>query len=266
MKYFVTQFENVALLIQPKWLLFGIVLQARYDSEIISINICLDIGEELKMTEVEVKVCLWYLHYCLGTIIYYPDLPDKWFEENVICSPQVVFNSIEKLILEPLCSGRLLFKKDRNNWASKGQFSISSLLKCCKVEFPEVEEELKNNRLIPIEQLVELLRYINHLSPILSGEEVTCFMPAILKRATKKELSTPPLPDENNPDPLFITFECGFVPTGVFCGLITRLVSIGTNKIFGMEWNLKEHGVKQNHISFFVHNVNEVTFLSHDKY
>ena len=141
--YFVTRFENVALPIQPKWLLFGIVLQARYDCEIISINICLDIGEELKITEVEVKVCLWYLHYCIGTIIYYPDLPDKWFEENVICSPQVVFNSIEKLILEPLCSGRLLFKKDRNNWAYKGQFSISSLLKCCKVEFPEVEEELK---------------------------------------------------------------------------------------------------------------------------
>ena len=90
-------------------------------------------------------------------------------------------------------------------------------------------------------------------------------MPAILKRATQKELSTPPLPDENNPDPLFITFECGFVPTGVFCGLITHLVSIGTNKIFGMEWKLKQDGVKQNHISFFVHNVNEVTFLSHDK-
>ena len=91
-------------------------------------------------------------------------------------------------------------------------------------------------------------------------------MPAILKRATQKELSTPPLSDENNPDPLFITFESGFVPTGIFCGLITRLVSVGTNKIFGIEWNLKEHGVKQNHISFFVHIVNEVTFLSHDKY
>ena len=211
------------------------------------------------------KVCLWYLHYCVGTIIYYPDLPDKWFKENVICSPQVVFNSIEQLIVRILHSGYLPYLKDRNSWTNKGQFSIDSLWKCCKAEFPEVEQAVRSSTLIPIDKLVKLLNYVDLLSPIESSEKVTYFMPAILERAPREELSNPPPSDEYHPEPLFITFKRGFVPTGTFCGLITRLVSLSNNKLFGIEWNLKQDGVKQNRVSFYIHNVNEVSFLSHEK-
>ena len=258
--YFVTQFEHVALPIQPKWLLFGIAL--RRDYHIIKVSDCLEIGEELKMSEVEVKVCLWYLHYCVGTIIYFPDLPDKWFKENVICSPQVVFNSIEQLILHILRSGRLVFWKDKNNWTSKGQFSVDSLLNCYKREYPNL---LEDKRLIPIENLVNLLKYINLLSFVKSTDQVMCFMPAILEYAPQEDLINPPPPDEDNPEPLFIRFKCGYVPTGVFCGLITHLVSLSMTNIFGMEWQLKQDGVRQNRVSFYIHDVNEVTFLSHNR-
>ena len=44
------------------------------------------------MDEEEVDFALWYLHICTGTLMYYPDLPDEWFKNHIICSPQVVFD------------------------------------------------------------------------------------------------------------------------------------------------------------------------------
>ena len=87
-------------------------------------------------------------------------------------------------------------------------------------------------------------------------------MPAVLDSATQDELARLPLVD-TNPEPLFITFNCGYVPTGSFCGLITRLVSLGPQSIFGLTWELIEEGVKRNLVSFFVDGAHTVTLLCH---
>ena len=87
---------------------------------------------------------------------------------------------------------------------------------------------------------------------------------AYVKKATE-ELVNPPPPDTNNPEPLHITFSFGYVPTGVFCGLITRLVSQGPHKILGFKWKLVEDSVKRNCVSFYVDGVHKVTLLSHEK-
>ena len=203
----------------------------------------------------------------MGTLIYYPDLPDQWFKDHVICSPQVVFNSVDKLILRILCppGGEccLPFLHDRINWTEKGQFSIDSLSKCMS---PEVKNELNDKKLIEIERLVKLLKYINLLSSINSesDDQITYLMPAILECVPQKELIYSPPLDADSPEPLFIMFKCGYVPTGLFCGLITRFVSFCDNKIFGVEWKLEQEGVKQNRVSFIIYNVHKVTLLSHD--
>ena len=88
---------------------------------------------------------------------------------------------------------------------------------------------------------------------------------AVLECASQEELANPPPPDTNNPEPLHITFSFGYVPTGVFCGLITRLVSQGPHKILGFKWKLVEDGVKRNCVSFYVDSVHKVTLLSHEK-
>ncbi len=87
-------------------------------------------------------------------------------------------------------------------------------------------------------------------------------MPAILEC---NKLTNPPPPDANNPEPLLITFSCGYVPTGVFCVLITRLVSQGPHGILGFTWELVEDGVKRNCVSFLVAKTNKVTLLAHDQ-
>ena len=87
-------------------------------------------------------------------------------------------------------------------------------------------------------------------------------MPAVLECATANNLPTPPPADANNPEPLYITFSCGYTPTGTFCGLITHLVSDGPNEIFGLKWELVEEGVKRK-LCFNI--LNKVTLISHDR-
>ena len=151
-----------------------------------------------------------------------------------------------------------------------GQFSLEAIIKYCNG--PDVAKMLKKGEIIPAKYLIILLQYLNLLSEIVHKDannpkvtRITYLMPAILDCASQDELANPPQPDTNNPEPLHITFSFGYVPTGVFCGLITRLVSQGPHGILGLTWELVEDGVKRNCVSFYVDYVHKVTLLSHDR-
>ena len=201
--------------------------------------------------------------------MYYPALLEDWFQNHIICSPQVVFDSISQLIVASL---RTLHTEgpftdyERKEMIQIGQFSIESIEKYSS--YYQVKQNLEKDELIPPKQLVKLLEHVNLLSPVVhkesNGERITYFMPAILECASQDKLTTPPLPDDNHPEALFITFSCGYVPTGSFCGLITRLVSLGPHRILGLSWKLVEDGVKRNCVSFFVAEVNKVTLFCHE--
>ena len=261
-----THFKDASLPIRPKWLWFSLILRREF--KIVSKIICLEIAQLLGMDSNEVNFALWYLHYCTGTLMYYSDIPDEWFKHHVICSPQVVFDSVSQLILVSLQtfhSESFVIERNRAELIKMGQFSIDSIEKYC-LGF----ERIENMELIPVRQLVKLLNHVNLLSPIIHTAEegtnhITYFMPAVLECAAPDELTPSCTPDANNPDPLFITFSCGYVPTGSFCGLITRLVSDGPSEIIGLKWELIEDGVKRNYVSFYVSIVNKVTLISHDK-
>ena len=131
----------------------------------------------------------------------------------------------------------------------------------------KITEKLEKNELIPAKQLIELLKYVNLLSPIThttsdGSQRITYLMPAILECASPDELTTPPPPDANNPEVCFISFSCGYIPTGTFCGLITQLVSLGPERILGLTWVLVEKGVKRNCVSFYVAKSNKVTLIA----
>ena len=166
--------------------------------------------------------------------------------------------------LRTLHSEGFVVEQKRAELIKMGQFSIESIEEYCFCD--KVNKKLKEDELIPTEQLVKLLNHVNLLSPIIHTEadgskRITYLMPAILECATPDELTTPPSPDANNPEPLCITFKCGYVPTGTFCGLITRLVSNGPSEILGFKWELVEEGVKRNCISFYINFANKVTLI-----
>ncbi len=212
--------------------------------------------------------------HCIGSILYYTDVPDdddpRWLlKGHVICLPQVIFDSISQLIIvsmQVVHDGGLDTEFVRAELIRKGQFSLEAIKRHCKLD-TEVSKNLENKLLIPSGPLVKLLKYLNLLSEIThkdeDGERITYLMPAILNCASQEELTNPPQPDTNNPEPLHITFSFGYVPTGVFCGLITRLVSQGPHGILGLTWELVEDGVKRNCVSFSIDDVHTVTLLSH---
>ena len=266
---FCKRFQNAKLPIQKKWLILSIILRREY--RIVEVKECIEIGDMLDIKKDDVMFCLWYLD-CIGTLMYYTNISedeDGWFKSHVICSPQVVFDSISQLIvdsLRTLHSGGIFTDYERKELIKKGQFSIESIKIHSKNA--QVSKKLDKNKLIPATYLIQLLKHVNLLSPIIhkeaDGERITYLMPAVLECAPQDELTTPPLPDDNNPEPILITFKCGFVPTGTFCGLITQLVSRGPDGILDFVWDLVEDGVKRNYISFYVDYVNKVTLICHD--
>ena len=268
---FQTHFKDASLPIRPNWLWMSLILRREF--KIVTMNVCLEIAVLLGIEKSYINFILWYLHFCTGTIMYYPDIPDDhdWFKKHIICSPQVVFDSISEFIVASL---RTLHTKgpfteyERIEMIQMGQFSLESIEKYSAGY--HVKKNLKKNDLIPPQQLIKLLKHVNLLSPIThteadGSERITYLMPAVLECPTPDELEPPSSPDANNPEPLFITFSCGYVPTGSFCGLITRLVSLGPHGILGLTWKLVEEGVKRNCISFFVAGSNKVTLLAHER-
>ena len=167
---FHAHFKGASLPIRPKWLWFSLILRREF--RIVSKVECLEIALSFGMDNDEVNFALWYLHYCTGTLMYYPDIPDEWFKDHIICSPQVVFDSISQLIvtsLRTLHSEGFVIEQRRAELIRKGQFSIDSIEKYCYGD--GVSDRLKKQELIPTKQLVKLLNHVNLLSPIIHTEE-----------------------------------------------------------------------------------------------
>ncbi|XP_064385997.1 uncharacterized protein LOC135334642 isoform X2 [Halichondria panicea] len=270
-KLFYSHFGKTSLPIPKNWLVLGIILRKEY--QIVTVEDCIEIGKRLEMDEEETTICLLYLH-SIGSILYYTDVPNdddpRWLlKGHVICLPQVIFDSISQLIIvsmQNVHGGGLDTEFEVAELIMKGQFSLEAIDRHCKLDV-QVAKNLEKKFLIPSGPLVKLLKYLNLLSEIThkdeDGERVTYLMPAILNCASQDKLTNPPQPDTNNPEPLHITFSFGYVPTGVFCGLITRLVSQGPQGILGLMWELVEDGVKRNYVEFLVAKSNKITLLAH---
>ena len=268
-KIFSTHFKQASLPIRPKWLILGTILRKEY--KIVNMKDCLSIGEMLEMDHEEIRFCLWYLD-CIGTLMHYTNIAnddDDWFKNHIICSPQVLFDSISQLIvasLRTLHSEGYVIEQERRELLKRGQFSIESIEKYCCLS----KEKPEKHELIPTKQLIRLLNHTNLLSPIThtntdGSKRTTYFMPAILDYESPEKCTDSLILNGINIEPILITFSCGYVPTGTFCGLITQLVSRGPNRILGLQWDLVEDSVKRNCVSFYVEFVNKVTLLSHDR-
>ena len=261
---FSSYFKDAKLRIRPQQLLLGVVLRKEYD--IVSMEDCIRIGTEgLKMTEKEVRFTVWYLDRFVGALIYHPEIKDKdgWFGNFVICNPQVVFNSLSVLVVNPLLElhseeGNIQFNdNERKNWILKGSFLLKTITRCHSKE----NQGVKKDQLIPVEKLLILLEHSHLLAKITTVEEdhtteeveTTYFIPAILKCASREELTKPSPTGIDTPSPIKITFKPQYVPIGVFCAMISELVSRGSTGILGMTWKLAtDTSVKRNLVSFHI--------------
>jgi len=241
--------------ISASWLMFSIFLR-KMGKRTLSLSQCHEIGARLQVEDTD--EVLWFLHHCVGVLMHFPEVNE--IKDIVICDLQVVFDSVTDLILNSFKIENVskqacdLFKKT-------GKFRFDHIQK--------IAEKSKSDSL-SLPELVKLLEHLNIIAPMKSGssqKSVEYFMPAVLRHATEEELHVGP--SSGDPVPLMIRFKCGFVPVGVFCSMIARLVAqkdllrwtlLGTRKETRNEYILCK-----NKVTFRIYFAFDITLVSRSK-
>ena len=180
---------NDKIKIPASWLVLSLYLRKHFPT--ISLRECERIAGKLRIDAEELQDALWFLHYRVGVLLYYPEV--EAMKDTVICKRQVVFDSATKLIRDTFTNdnvGHCGYKK----FHEKGQFSHKDIRQAV-VEAAKEATSGHTDSLIPLDKLVALFQHRNILTPIAtspsSSEETTYFMPCVLRSAMKEELIVP---------------------------------------------------------------------------
>ena len=113
-----------AIPIPETWLMFRILLHL-LNKPIVSLTQCKEIANRLKMST-PVEESILFFHHNIGSLMHYSDIP--CMKDVVICNPQVIFDSISKLIISKFrdCN-RALKPRDVDDFLQKGIFKLSHI-------------------------------------------------------------------------------------------------------------------------------------------
>lgn len=225
---------------------------------------CVRLMNEFHMeSEEELQSCLQFLHYKTGTIRYYNTIDE--LKDTVIIKPQVIFAAVTAFITSTF-SSRNVSRKAAVNYKYYGLFETQDVV----AVFKKHEEKLE----IGFEQFIALLKHLNILSEWTKGlndheNNARFFFPCALTHVVDPPHSADDITADSKYDPLLVSFDSGFLPKGVFSGLL----AIAFNK-----WRIakKEQGkiyergkprLNRNQAIFYVtENNSEVTIKATAKY
>ena len=247
-------FEQIT--IPASWLVLSLQMRCK-KVRTISLEECEELAGKVGISQPELQHALWFLHHHVGVLLYYPEL--EALRGTVICDMQVVFDSATNLIKNTFTFERV-GQVVREKFSEKAQFSLADVKRATSGH---------TDTLIPLEKLVELLEYLGILTVIppapssrsSSPQELTYFMPCVLKSARASELMIHSC-GESDPAPLMLRYDCGYVPVGMFPSMITNLVS---QKVGG--WKMMEKDIRKNRVQFRVgEDCDTVTLISRPRY
>ena len=245
-----------ALPIPASWLMFRMLLHL-LGKPVVSLAQCEEIACRLSMTT-PVREAIWFFHHNIGSLMHYPDIPSM--KEVVICNPQVIFDSISKLIINKFqYSNYNIDQSVIEEFHQKGQFTLSDI--------SDKTEDQRSDLLSP-KQLVDLLKERNVLAETKHDQEEAVpsqpkfVMPTVLKYASEEELKIPTSKQEA--PPLMIHFESGFVPFGVFCASVANLIAIQDS--LSPRWQLCDDQVMKNKVKFCIDKSFDATLISRPQY
>ena len=205
-------------IIPTTWLVFGICLRRREES-IISLESCFELGLALNMTEKTTRAVLHFLHYDIGICMHFSNIPA--LRNIVIPNTQSIYKNLTMLI-EVAFKPSMVGKAAADSFKKTGQFSIE-------------EFQAASDYTLPLNILVEILKHLNIVAPVHSKnvEKTMIFMPCVLQNASDEEITKF---QEDNPmplvlSPLFVRYECGFVPLGVFSSMIANLMQKASQNV-----------------------------------
>ena len=247
-----------AIPIPVSWLMFRIVLHL-LNKPVVNLAQCEEIAKRLSMPS-PVQEALWFFHHDIGSLMHYSNIPSM--EDIVICNPQVVFNSISKLIIDKFKpeNRAAIVAGEIDEFHKKGLFSLSHI--------GDTTEHPQSN-LLKLKQLVDLLKHLNILAEVKQDQEATdsepkFIMPAVLKHASEEELRSQPSANSESASTLFIHFEMGFVPFGVFSASIAHF--LGHQSSTSPKWQLCDNQVRRNKLRFIIDGAFYATLISRPQY
>ena len=257
--------------VPASWVMFRVALQL-LNKTVISLSQCEEIARRMQLTTQDVKHALWFFHHRMGSLLYYPQI--RSMEDKVLSTPDVIFKSITELIINHFkCDNPNVTDGCVGEFLEKGLFSLSDIGK-------------SRNGEISGDQLVDILKYHGLIAEVKYDKadtescdiehdqlaNISCEMslnknssipaerkfiiPALLKYATGGELELP----HSQAAPLMVSFESGFVPFGIFCALISKLISLQSPLI--PMWELHGNEVKKNRVEFKIDCSHNITFIS----
>lgn len=170
-----------------------------------------------------------------------------------MCDNQVVLDSTTNLI------------KNASDWSLVGPRIGQRFRKQALISLQDAERAMlgQTHALIPAQKLLKLLEYLNIVSrfPAKSSQDLTYFMPCVLRNIRGGELGIHSCCSDSDPAPLLLHFDCGFVPPGVFTAMIANLVSQQRRLELVLE------SVYKNVVHFLVgEDYDKVTLISHPRY
>uniref|UniRef100_A0A1X7TPX7 Death domain-containing protein n=2 Tax=Amphimedon queenslandica TaxID=400682 RepID=A0A1X7TPX7_AMPQE len=214
------QFKSVE--VPMTWLILSIKLQVLYEKK--EINCVIDIEKCFKIANIEcgfksideMKNALWFYHYVMGTIMYFPYIPE--LNEKVILDLQAIFDCVTKLINCCFVYGTVS-ERTEEEFTKFGTFFVRHLEKVLN------SKDNKSKYPFSAREIIALLK---HLHAIVAIDDDKYFMPTALKPVLLSEAHQ----DATScPPPLLISFACGYTPVGIFGSLVTHLLSNAKHNI-----------------------------------
>ena len=251
-----------AVPIPASWLMFRVVLHL-LNKPVLSLAQCEEIAKRLSMPT-PVQEAIWFFHHDIGSLMHYSNIPSM--KDTVICNPQVIFDSISKLIIDKFqIANRAITAGEIEEFHQRGLFTLSHI---------QDTTDHHQSSLLELNQLVDVLKHHNILAEVKQDEEVASsswpepepkfIMPAVMKYASEDELLSPSSTIEATPSPIFIHFAGGFVPFGVFCAGVARLIAQLDS--MSPRWKLYDGQVMRNKAKFIIDGAFFATLVSRPQY
>ena len=285
-----------AIKVPAVWLMSRVVLHLM-KKPIVTLSQCMLIFERLSkqveessVEESSVKAALRFFHRNVGSLMYYDKIPSM--QDIVICDPQVVMDSVSKLIFDRFTGVNLSCDLDG---FKKGQFSFDQIADTTKE---------KRSMYLNIDQLIDLLKHLNILAEIeeikqesehadiqgsVQAHKLTSIqadeqrrkqsddqernqanrkfiMPAVLPIASDEELNIQ-TKRKYHKRSIMIHFSCGFIPFGVFSACMAYLIE--PSNVKSSKWELSklhEDIVWRNKVTFAINTKFFATLISRPQY
>ena len=228
--------QDFHISVPAPWL--ALLLSLRQTEPVISYKDCCQIANDCGINSDELKEALWFLHYKLGVLRYFNDIPE--LTDIVICDPQVIFSQITNLITQTFT-----FESTQNPHVTE-QFKRNGIFSVDVIE----EISHPSQTLFTNHKLILLLKHLNIIAPIYDDNHkiVEYFMSCVLSHTQPPQGQNIHHAHNNCPCAMLcICFEHGYCPKGTFSALLVDLMKSDKSK-----WRLDKNSLYRDQASFFV--------------